>query len=631
MNTWYDTVWKVSLEYPETKKDAIAILHELDKQALFAFDYETCLSKIVHPNGVFKGVPLGCSFCFSPEKSYYVPLYDPEMHGVFGDDLSRKYAEVLKGLIEDKNVKKIGHNIKYDIEVLMSQVGYVKMVNLEDTMIMCYLLDEVQPHGLKEMAGRVLGIESNKYEILLDAVVSMSHLEKGYNLEELYRYGAADSYLTFMAYKKFVEEDKLKPYSRLYEEVYLPAIEMLCITEEKGVKIDRKYVSEILKEYQDKAEASEKKIKELAGEPELNVNSTKQLSKLLFEKLKYVPSKKTHTGYSTDAESLELLKSQDTLGIVHELLEHRRVEKLKGTYIEPLLEQADSQGRVHGSYNLIGTVTGRLSASNPNLQNQPRDQKLRRAFVSEEGYSLVILDFSQIEVRLVALYANEPNLINAINSGADIHGAVAKDLFKLDCDANDVKKLYPKQRTAVKAIHFGILYGMGARSLAESIGETEKKAQEYIDAYYAKYAKLKEYQQYIREFLEANEYVESMFGRRRRFAGLNILMQSGPDEEEVARIHREAFNAIIQGSASDIVMLSAVHIVEELKKKYGDSWYKLACLVLEVHDEIDFEVRDDLVEEFIALEREVIDKLYKQLPVKIEFEIVVGKNWGVKA
>ncbi len=397
---------------------------------------------------------------------------------------------------------------------------------------------------------------------------------------------------------------------KLYQEVEFPLSYILFEMEERGVPIDREHLERIGKELSEKLKEIEEEIFKIAGY-RFNINSTKQLSKLLFEELGLKPLKKTKSGYSTDVETLTTLALEGHK-IAKLLLEYRKTSKLKSTYIDGLLKHLEENGRVHTKFLQTSTATGRLSSIEPNLQNlptgDPLSKKIRQAVRAEEGFTLVWADYSQIELRILAHLSQDEKLIEAFKEGRDIHSETAKHLFKS-------KEVSEEMRRVAKTVNFGIIYGMSPHGLSERLGIPFQEAQEFIDKYFKTFPKVKEFiEETIKEAYEKG-YVVSLFGRRRPLPELKDRSYHVRSFGE-----RAAVNAVIQGSAADIMKLAMVNLSRELAKFE-------AYMLLQVHDEIVIETRDETTEQVKERVKETMEKAV-ELSVPLEVKVEAGKRWS---
>jgi len=549
-----------------------------------------------------------------------VPEQDGKLETLYVDLISRfKQDEILQQLkliFEDQNIKKYGHDVK-QFEVYLKNKGINLYGAAFDTMIAAYIINPSRNnYDLSEIY----------FEYMQDEGMSLESLEsiigKGKNCKKLNE--ISSDVLAAFACKRAAAVFELKNVLHkvleenmqldLYYEIELPLSSVLAEMEYWGFKVNPKGLIEYSGELEAKISELESKIYELAGE-KFNINSTKQLSNVLFEKLSLPPVKKTKTGYSTDAEVLEQLA--DKHEIVANILEYRQLVKLKSTYVEGLLSVINPKtGRIHSSFNQTVTATGRISSTEPNLQNIPikldMGRKIRKVFIAEnEDFVLLDADYSQIELRILAHISSDENLIYAFNNDFDIHTSTASKIFGVPPE-----KVTPLMRSGAKAVNFGIVYGIGDFSLAKDLGITRKEARKYIDDYLAQYPKVK---QYMRDIVEQGKkfgYVTTLFGRRRYLPELkssNFTIRGFGE--------RIAMNTPIQGSAADIIKVAMVKVYNELKK----GGYK-SRLILQVHDELIIEAYKEEQEAVSELLKRNMENAVK-LAVPLKVEVKSGNSW----
>jgi DNA polymerase-1 len=607
----------------DSDKDFEDFLKKMSKQNFFTFDTET--SGCDHLSAYL----LGVSFCWQPGEAYYVNLragkdkpqgetnlfnYDSlDKIGVRAD-----WIDKLKPAFEDKNVGKAAHNAKFDIRVLHS--AGIKFRGLAfDTMLASYLLNPgTRQHGLDALVFSELQFEKISKEDLLGKgrnKCDWTDLETG----KLSLYSCEDADFTHRLI------DKLKPrlgeheLDKLYNEIELPLVEVLVKMEESGIKLDLELLKRIGGELNKKTAELERKIHKQAGR-QFNIKSTQQLQEVLFEDLE-IPTElvaKTKTGLSTAADELEKLKEQHP--IIPLLQEYRELVKLSNTYVDALSGLVDKKtSRLHTSFNQTVTATGRLSSTEPNLQNIPArtetGRKIRSAFITERGWELVAFDYSQIELRLAAHLSEDKKMIKAFQKGADIHTATAAEINEVDPE--EVTK---EMRTEAKAINFGILYGQGPHGLSQTADIPYARAKAFIDQYFAVYQGVKEFVKAKPEEAREHGYVQTMFGRRRYLPEINSTV---PQVRKGAE--RIAVNTPLQGSAADIIkiaMLRAAEIMEEMNKEKEQ-----ARMLLQVHDELLFEVKKGAADKLVGRIRPAMEDVVK-LKVPFIVDVSKGKNWG---
>lgn len=596
-------------------------LADLKKQAEFCFDTETTS---LNP---FEARLLGISFCWQAGEAYYVT-----------EKMIASAREELAKIFENKKIKKIGHNLKYDIEIV-SQYFFSEKLKTKhtlsnqeveniyfDTMIASYLLNPgSRQHSLDTISFVELGYQMQSIEELIGKPASAS-LRRGKGqgqitladipVEKVSWYSCEDSDICFRLYKKFAPELEKQNIFGLFENLEMPLVQVLADIERNGVKINSKFLTDLSKDLGKKISALEKKIYKLAG-IEFNVASPKQLKEVLFDKMQISSAGlgKTKTGISTGASELEKLKGEHE--IIDLILEFRELSKLKNTYLDalPLLVDKDDS-RVHTSFNQTVTATGRLSSSEPNLQNIPIRSELgaqiRTAFIAEPGYRLVKADYSQIELRIVASLADDAAMLEIFKSGGDIHTQTAAIINNVK--AEEVTK---EMRRKAKEVNFGVLYGMGAWGLASRTGISNAEAHDFINKYFQVFKNVKKYLDETVEIARDKGYVETLLGRRRYLPEINSSMGQVRSGAE-----RMALNHPIQGTAADLIKLAMIEINKKLADVSPES-----RMILQVHDELVFEVPEreiKKVAEFIK------DKMCSVLKLKapIEVEISAGGNWG---
>jgi DNA polymerase-1 len=572
---------------------------------------------------------VGFSLSIIPGRACYVPVghrrAPPQGQLDLGDDDGGEAAPIeqmdrnealalLKPLLEDPSVLKVGQNLKYDMLVL-SRYG-IEITSFDDTMLLSYVVDGGRHgHGMDELSKRHLEIApipfkevagSGKKALTFDLVP----------LDKATQYAAEDADLTLRLYRhlkpRLVSERK----ATVYETLERPLAPVLVAMERAGIKVDRDVLSRLSANFAQRMAGLEAEIHELAGEP-FNVNSPKQLGEILFDKMSLPGGKKTKTGaYGTGAGVLEDLAAQG-----HDLplrvLDYRQLAKLKSTYTDALQEQINPDtGRVHTSYAMAATSTGRLASTDPNLQNIPvrteEGRKIREAFVAGPGKKLISADYSQIELRLLAHIADIEVLRQAFRDGIDIHALTASQVFGVPIEGMD-----PGLRRSAKAINFGIIYGISAFGLANNLGIGRGEAQDYIQAYFEQYPGIKDYMENTKSFAHEHGYVETIFGRRAHFPGMTDRNPARRGFQE-----RAAINAPIQGSAADVIRRAMVRLPDALAKA-GLS----AAMLLQVHDELIIEAPEAEVDETVAVAKEIMEGA-AHLSVPLTVDAGVADNWA---
>ncbi len=570
------------------------IIDTIPPESVVAFDTETTslesrTAKIV-----------GFSFAFDEQKAYYVPIAHHYL-GV-GDQISLQDAQKrLKKLLQFPIV---GQNLKYDYKILKHNFDPQLPTPHGDTMIISWLLDSSLSAGLDNMAKRYFQYEMVKFK----DVVKKGEDFGSVDLESATRYAAEDAWMTLKLYRFF--QDKLDPtLTKEAQEVEYPFIQTLIEMEDAGIKVDVPFFEQLLERANHTIETLTQSIYELA-EGEFNINSTQQLGKILFEKLGLKASKKTKTGYSTNEKVLHDL--YDEHPIIPKILEYREIYKLRSTYIKPLLDlgKKDANHRIYTQFLQTGTTTGRLSSKNPNLQNIPvrteLGREIRQGFIAKEGYKLLSIDYSQIELRLLAHFSKDHTLLEAFVSDTDIHLQTAAKIFGED--------RAQEMRSVAKSINFGLLYGMGSRKLAQTIGVTTAEAKQYIESYFATFPTVKSYLESIKESAKRENAVYTLLGRRRVFdwESANAFEKSG--------FEREAVNTKFQGSAADLIKLTMNRFHTQINRDE-------AQMLLQIHDELIFEVKEEAVESFSQWAKELMESIYR-LEVPLKCSVSIGNNWG---
>ncbi|MDY6967747.1 MAG: DNA polymerase I [Spirochaetota bacterium] len=588
--------YKIIRTEQELKK-AIALIKTKGE---FSIDTETTS---VNPTDT---VLVGISLSIKENEGWYIPICGQK----YDVNIDKKLSlHLLKPIIENPDIKKIGQNIKFDILVLKNEGIELKGAYF-DTMIASYLLDpSVRRHNLDALALKYLEYETISYEDLVGkGKKSLSITDVP--LESLSDYAIEDADITYSLYKILKNKIKEEQLEELMYDVEMLLIDILSLMEWNGVKIDLKYFKELSKENQKLLNNVEEKIFQIVGE-RFNINSTKELSGVLFDKLGLNPVKKTKTGFSTDIRVLEALKGKHE--IIDYLISYRTLNKLKSTYTDSLPQLASKKtGRIHTSYNQTVVATGRLSSSNPNLQNIPiRDEfgkKIRKAFIAEEGCLLMSADYSQIELRLAAHLSQDDNMLRAFRDGLDIHNITASSVFQVNDDA-----VTTDMRRQAKIINFATIYGVSPYGLSQQADISVKEAAEFIKKYFEIYPGFKNYIEEKKAFAREHGYVSTILGRKRPIPAINS--ENTAIRESAERI---AINTPIQGTSADLIKLAMINI----QKRICQLNYK-SKMILQVHDELVFEVP---VSEKSEIETMVKNEMEGAIDLSIP--IVVDIGWG---
>lgn len=579
-------------------------IEEAKNSSLIVFDTETDNLNPIDANLV------AISFCFSKNKAYF---YKFEFHKNFKlTDKDKNFLAQVKKILEDKTTLKIGQNLKYDINVL-NNYGINVQTPLFDTMVAAYILNPDGVTSLDDLAKKYLNYDTYKISLLIG---DRKNSEKMWQVsaDDLRIYSCEDADITFQLYEILKNELNSKQLLELCEEIEFPLVKTLSEMELRGVFIDTKSLDELSIELGKQISNIEAKIYELAKE-KFNINSTKQLQEILFNKLKLEPVKKTKTGYSTDIQSLEQMRFAHP--IIEHLINYRQLVKLKNTYVDALPELINKRtGRIHTNYNQTITSTGRLSSSDPNLQNIPIrsdiGKEIRKAFAApDESWKILSADYSQIELRILAHICEDPHLIEAFEKDFDIHAATASKVFSVPID-----KVTPDMRRKAKEVNFGILYGIGPFGLKTRLGIPQTQAKELIDKYFKTYKNVLNYLEETKKFARENGYVETLKKRRRYLPNINSQNQTVRSAEE-----RQAINMPIQGTAADMIKIAMNNIAEKFRQKKLKS-----AMIIQVHDELVFEVHKDEIDEVQKIvKKEMEEALPLKVPVKVD--IGIGDNW----
>ena len=560
---------------------------------------------------------IGISLSTKIGKACYIPIGHKS-----GDCLKKiNVIKKLKPLLEDKSVKKIGQNIKFDFIVLYKQG--IEMNSMEDTMLMSYVLDAGKNrHNMDTLSEIHLSHKTISFKDLVGSgkkQINFSEVE----INQAMEYAAEDADITYRLYKIFTKNLNNEKLTNIYEIFEKPLIKILAFMEIHGVKIDNKFLKDLSKKFEKKISNLEKKIFKISKK-NFNIASTKQLGEIMYNELKIASLKKTKKGsFATSASVLEDLAFKG-----HELpkliLDWRQVFKLKNTYSDSLPEHINpNTNRVHTSFLLAATTTGRLASSDPNLQNIPiksEDGKdIRKAFIAERGHTLVSADYNQIEMRILADLADVKELKKAFKNNEDIHTLTASQVFNLD-----IKKVDQNIRRKAKAINFGIIYGISQYGLAKQIMVSINEAEEFLTSYFLKFPEIKEYMNSTIKFCRKSGYVNNIFGRRTHINGINDKNYNVRNFQE-----RAAINAPIQGSASEIMRLAMIRLVKRFKSLKDVK----SKILLQIHDELIFEVPNVELKEICNVVKEEMISVVKSdlhaFSIPLTVDINSGDNWGI--
>ena len=556
---------------------------------------------------------VGISIALKPNEAFYIPIN----HNYEGAEkqLEQDFVlEALKPFLESDEIPKIGHNLKYDRHILQN-AGIDLKGTLLDTMLFSYVNNStITRHNLDAVSKRYLNINPTSYEDVAGKGAKQIPFSE-VSIDVASDYASEDADISLKLYEHIEplvqKEAKL---AKLYSEIEGPLIYTLGDIERNGVLIDSEKLSQQSKELEAKILKLESKVQKNAGE-DFNLGSPKQLQEILYEKLGLPVIKKTPKGQPSTSEAVLQELSMD-FPIVHDILSYRAISKLKSTYTDKLPKMINSNtGRVHTSYHQAVTATGRLSSSDPNLQNIPirseEGRRIREAFIAPEGYKILAADYSQIELRIMAHLSKDQGLMDAFAKGQDIHQATAAEIFSINID--DVT---PNQRRSAKAINFGLIYGMSAFGLSKQLQITRAEAQNYIEQYFERYPGVKNYMDETKSSAKQNGYVETVLGRRLYLADIE---SSNYQRRQYAE--RSAINAPMQGTAADLIKMAMTDLHSKIRNESLD-----AKIIMQVHDELVIEVNENQLDELSDLTVNIMADIFK-LDVDLKVDADIGNNW----
>ena len=588
----------------KSEEELAGALEIIERKGLLVLDTETTSLDASRAGLV------GLSLCCDLDRAWYVPVghLDQEGQPVPGQLDKERVREMLLPLLLSEDLVKVGHNLKYDYTVLYHQWQVGLAGPLVDTMVAAHLL---------EVPGRSLKLDDLCLErgVKLTSFAEVVQQDKREDCfayvdpEVACNYSCEDVYGTLMLWQEFAGELKARQLDHLFHEVEMPLLPILAAMEMRGIAIDLPLLEELSAEFGGKLAHIESRIYAVAGQT-FNINSPKQLGQILFEELNLPHGRKTKTGYSTDVKVLEKLANKHELPAL--ILEYRTLAKLQSTYVDKLATLQDPEtGRIHTSFNQAVTATGRLSSSNPNLQNIPiRDEngsRIRQAFVPAEGHVFISADYSQIDLRVMAHYSQDKALLEAFTAGDDIHARTAAQIFGVS-----PLLVTGDMRRVAKSINFGIVYGMSAFGLSDQLGISRKDAQNFIDRYFSLYSGVKRFMEEIVEKARTDGYVTTLLGRRR---SVPEITSSNRVQREFAE--RTAINTPVQGTAADIIKLAMLKVEAALSKTGLP-----ARLLLQIHDELVFEVPEQQAQEAMAvIKREMEAALQLDVPLVVNVEL----------
>ena len=589
-----------------TEKDLDKWLKKLKKADCFSFDLETTSLDYMQAEIV------GLSFSVKEGEAAYVPVGHDYLDAP--KQLDRETVlEKFKPLLEDEKVCKLGQNLKYDMNVLGNYDIHMQGIQ-HDTMLASYVLDSTLRHNMDDLAVRHLSYSTIHYEDVAGKgakQITFNQVE----VETAAPYAAEDADITLRLHNTLWPQlEETISLRSVYQEMELPLLPVLSRMERNGVLLDVKMLEKQSIQITKRLAELEQDIYKLAGQ-EFNIGSPKQLQVILFEKLELPVISKTPKGQPSTAESV-LVELAHDYPLPKLILEYRSLSKLKSTYTDKLpLQVAESTGRVHTSYQQAVAATGRLSSTDPNLQNIPvrteEGRRIRQAFITAPGYKMVAADYSQIELRIMAHLSGDKGLLDAFSKGLDVHSATAAEVFGVATD-----KVTKDQRRSAKAINFGLIYGMSAFGLAKQLDITRPEAQEYVDLYFKRYPGVKDYMEKTKEKAKEDGYVETVFGRRLYLHEINA--KNGMRRQYA---ERTAINAPMQGTAADIIKRAMINLDKEIQTGKFDM-----RMIMQVHDELIFEIKESQVDDAIKV---ITDKMEHaaELSVPLVVDVGVGNNW----
>ncbi|HTZ39294.1 MAG TPA: DNA polymerase I [Syntrophales bacterium] len=588
-----------------TEEELQDLVHHLEKAGEFSLYMELTSEFPMYAESV------GIALSMKPAEAFYVPFKGGKGHS--GKALEREQAlRMLAPVLSSEKIRKDGHDLKNTL-IVLARLGIALRGTGVDTMVGSYLLNpSKKSHDIVEVAREFLDRElTSAKEILGSGAKALSPADV--DPERMKEFAAERAEVTGRLCPILSGRMKDASLEELYQKVEMPLVEVLALMEQRGVLVDLKLLREMSGHFESLLSQSEERIYRLAGE-RFNINSPKQLQVILFEKLKLTKGRKTKEGYSTDVDVLTALAQTHELPA--EILAYRSISKLKSTYVDALPAIVHPQtGRIHTSYNQTVTATGRLSSSNPNLQNIPirtsEGRRIRQAFIAPESCVLISADYSQIELHVLAHLSGDEDLIEVFEAGEDIHTRTASALFGVFPEM-----VSPDMRRRAKVINFGVIYGMSPFGLSKELGISQPEAREYIDNYFGRYKGVRKFLDEILADARRDKYVCTLLNRRRY---IPEIASSNPAIRQFAE--RTAINAPIQGTAADLIKIAMINLHHLLKKRHSK-----ATMIMQVHDELVFEVPTSEKEEIMALAKREMEGVVR-LRVPLKVEIHAGKNW----
>ncbi len=574
---------------------------DLERQRVFALDTETASVRV--PDARL----LGIAFSWKPGTGYYVP-----------QEIVAQNRSFFERVLGSETIQKVGHNMKFDYAVLHQEGIAVRGIAF-DSMVASYMMQPgSRSHALDTLAFAEFGHRMIPIEKLIGAKGKGQKSMADADPREVAEYAAEDADFTFRLFKKLSQSPRLRASQNVFQKIEMPLIPVLAEMECAGIKVDVAHLRGLSREFEKKISSLKKRIIKQAG-VSFNPASPQQLKEILFERLG-IPSKgigRTKTGISTAASELEKIKGAHP--IVADVLRFRELSKLKNTYTDALPRLVHPRtGRVHTSFNQTVTATGRLSSSDPNLQNipirTPEGERIRAAFVAERGWRLICADYSQFELRIIASLAGDERMIEAFRKGEDIHRMTAAEVGGIAPE-----EVTDTQRREAKEVNFGILYGLGPRGMARRAGIPLDRAKRFYDAYFKLHPQIQAFIEQKKKEAHSNGYVETLFGRRRYFPEIQTEHPALRAQAE-----RAAVNLPVQGTQADLIKCAMIRVRDEI---YRRQWEDRARMILQVHDELVFEVRTGIAAEAMRVFKEIMEQVYP-LAVPIVVHMGIGRNWS---
>ncbi len=572
------------------------IIDNISADKIVAFDIETTGLNIK------KDKIVGFSFAIDEEKAYYVPI----AHNYLGVEKQIKIDDAIEAINRLLKRKIVGQNLKFDLSILYYHYNIKRITPYADTIIMAWLLNPGTKIGLDILAEKFFAYKMKPFKELVKKGETFANVD----IKLATFYASEDAWMTYKIYKK-LDTLLLPQLKKEAKEIEYPFINILIYIEQKGIKLNIEKLKDLQSTLTYNLKQLTQEIYKISG-TEFNIKSTQQLGEILFNHLGLKGTKKTKTGYSTNENVLNSLK--DKHEIIPKILEYRTVQKILSSYVSPLIKLAkeDENNRVYTSFLQTGTATGRLSSKNPNLQNIPVHSKLGRAirdtFIAKDGYKLLSIDYSQIELRLLAHFSKDKALLEAFQNGLDIHMITAIKLFG--------EKEAKTKRNFAKSVNFGLLYGMGPKKLSEELKISRVQAKEIIENYFSSFPTVRKFLSKIQDDVKEYGFVETILKRRRIFDYKNA------NGMQKSAFMRESINTVFQGSAADLIKLSMIEIDKYIKENSIDS-----AILLQIHDELIFEIKSEIIDEIAPKFKNIMENIM-ELNVPLECSINIGNSWG---